>query len=43
MDSNAPLESKIIEIEEKIKAAQLPADLAEKLEEEIIVFRFSLK
>ncbi|OGH24098.1 MAG: hypothetical protein A3B47_04485 [Candidatus Levybacteria bacterium RIFCSPLOWO2_01_FULL_39_24] len=43
MDSNAPLESKIIEIEEKIKAAQLPADLAEKLEEEISVLRLSLK
>ncbi len=35
MDSNAPLESKIKELEEKIKAANLPADLAEKLGEEI--------
>jgi ATP-dependent Lon protease len=43
MDSNVPLESKIQEIEEKVKAAQLPPDLAEKLEEEVSVLRLSLK
>ena len=43
MDSNVPLESKIKELEEKIKAAHLPLDLTEKLEEEISVLRLSLK
>ncbi len=43
MDSNTPLESKIKELVEKIKAAQLPSDLAEKLEEEISVLQLSLK
>jgi len=43
MDSNVPLESKIKEIEEKIKTAQLPASLAEKLNEEISVLRLSLQ
>ncbi|HBL51929.1 MAG TPA: hypothetical protein DDZ05_01735, partial [Candidatus Blackburnbacteria bacterium] len=42
MDSNVPLESKIKEIEAKIKAASLPAGLAEKLNEEISVLRLSL-
>lgn len=43
MDSNVPLESKIKEIEEKIKAANLPIPLAEKLNEEVSVLRLSLK
>lgn len=43
MDSSIPLEGKIKELEEKIKAALLPADLAEKLEEEISVLRLSIK
>jgi len=45
MDSNTgtPLESKIQEIEERIKTASLPAGLAEKLNEEISVLRLSLK
>jgi ATP-dependent Lon protease len=43
MDSNAPLESKIKELEERIKVAHLPLDLVEKLEEEISVLRLSLK
>lgn len=43
MDSNTPLESKIVELEGKIKAASLPADLTEKLTEEISVLRLSLK
>ncbi len=46
MDSNAPLESKIREIEGRIKTANLPKDLSEKLEQEISVliagFRGSL-
>lgn len=42
MDLNTPLESKIKEIEEKIKAASLPSDLAEKLNEEVSVLRLSL-
>lgn len=42
MDSNSPLESKIIELEEKIKIASLPADLSEKLKEEISVLKLSL-
>ncbi len=42
MDSNAPLEGKIKELEEKIKQANLPSDLAEKLEEEISLLRVSL-
>lgn len=43
MDSAIPLEGKIQELEEKIKKASLPADLAEKLNEEISVLRLSLK
>lgn len=43
MDSNTPLESKIIELEERIKVANLPIPLAEKLNEEISVLRLSLK
>jgi ATP-dependent Lon protease len=43
MDSNAPLESKILELEQKIKSATLPLPLAEKLQEEISVLRLSLK
>lgn len=43
MDSVIPLESKIKELEGKIKSANLPPDLAEKLEEESIVLRLSLK
>ena len=43
MDSNVPLEGKIKEFEEKIKAAHLPMLLAEKLNEEISVLRLSLK
>lgn len=43
MDSNFPLENKIKEIGEKIKQAQLPADLSEKLNEEVSVLQSSLK
>lgn len=43
MDSNATLEGKISEIEEKIKAANLPSGLTEKLNEEISVLRLNLK
>lgn len=43
MDSNATLEGKILEIEEKIKAANLPSGLTEKLSEEISVLRLNLK
>jgi len=43
MDSNTPLESKIVELEERIKAAHLPPDLSEKLQEEISVLRLSLR
>ena len=43
MDSTTPLESKIKEIEERIKATQLPTPLAEKLTEEISVLRLSLQ
>ena len=43
MDSTAPLDSKITEIAEKIKNAKLPADLDEKLTEEINVLKLSLK
>lgn len=43
MDSNVPLESKIKELEGKIKTANLPLNLAEKLTEEISVLRMSLK
>lgn len=42
MDENTPLEGKIKELEEKIKAANLPTALAEKLREEISVLRLSL-
>jgi len=42
MDSNVPLEGKIKEIEEKIKQSSLPADLSEKLIEEISLLRVSL-
>lgn len=42
MDINTPLESKIVELEEKIKVAPLPIPLAEKLNEEISVLRLSL-
>lgn len=43
MDSNTPLENKIKELDERIKAARLPIPLAEKLNEEISVLRLSLK
>jgi len=43
MDSNTPLESKIVELEERIKVAHLPSDLSEKLQEEISVLRLSLQ
>ena len=43
MDSHIPLEGKIKDLEEKIKQASLPADLAEKLNEEVSVLRLSLK
>lgn len=43
MDSAIPLEGKIKEIEEKIKIANLPSNLSEKLTEEISVLRLSLK
>lgn len=43
MDSNVPLEGKLKELEEKIKSAQLPQDLQEKLNEEISLVRVSLK
>lgn len=43
MDSSIPLEGKIQDLEEKIKQASLPADLAEKLNEEVSVLRLSLK
>src|SRR3989304_4008650 len=43
MDSNVPLESKIKELEERIKAAHLPIPLAEKLSEEISVLNLSLR
>ncbi len=43
MDPTIPLAGKIKEIEEKIKAANLPVDLAEKLIEEISVLQSSLK
>jgi len=42
MDSNAPLEGKIKELEEKITSAQLPSDLLEKLTEELSILRLSL-
>lgn len=42
MDSSVPLEEKIKELEEKIKAADLPADLAEKLIDEISLLKLSL-
>src|SRR3989344_1604761 len=42
MDQNTPLESKIVELEGKIKIANLPIPLAEKLREEISVLRLSL-
>lgn len=35
MDSSIPLENKIKELEEKIKKADLPSDLTEKLQEEL--------
>ena len=43
MDSNVPLESKVKELEGKIKSVNLPSDLAEKLEEEISVLRLSFR
>jgi ATP-dependent Lon protease len=43
MDSNAPLEDKIIELEKKIKFAHLPISLIEKLTEEISVLRMGIK
>jgi ATP-dependent Lon protease len=43
MNSNAPLEGKIKELEGKIKNANLPVPLAEKLNEEISVLRLSLQ
>lgn len=43
MDSGVPLENKIQEIEQKIKSANLPQDLLEKLNEEISLLRISLK
>jgi ATP-dependent Lon protease len=43
MDLNTPLESKIKELGEKIKAARLPAPLTEKLNEEISVLGLSLR
>jgi len=43
MDSNTPLESKIKELEKRIKNVPLPANLAEKLDDEISVLRLSLK
>lgn len=43
MDSNVPLEGKLRELEEKIKQANLPLDLAEKLAEEVSLIRVSLK
>ena len=42
MDSNVPLEEKIKTLEEKIKQANLPFDLTEKLNEEISLLRVSL-
>ena len=42
MNIDVPLESKIKEIEERIRVASLPAELAEKLKEEISVLRLSL-
>ena len=41
MDSTAPLMAKIAELEGKISSAELPAELAEKLKEEISVLRAS--
>ena len=43
MDSSVPLEGKLKELEKKIKQAILPADLTEKLEEELSVLRGSLR
>jgi len=43
MDSGSPLESKIKELQEKIRVTRLPADLAEKLKEEVSVLELSLK
>lgn len=43
MDSDTPLEGKIQEIEQKIKAANLPQALFEKLNQEISVLRLSLQ
>ena len=43
MDSSTPLIGKIKELEEKIKQANLPLDLAEKLTEEISVLKLSLE
>jgi len=43
MDSSTPLDGKILEIEEKVKQASLPNDLAEKLTEELSFLSLSLK
>jgi ATP-dependent Lon protease len=43
MDSNVPLESKLQEVEVKIKATPIPPALSEKLNEELGVLRLSLK
>jgi ATP-dependent Lon protease len=43
MDQGSPLEIKIKELEVKINAARLPADLAAKLKDEISVLEVSLK
>ncbi|MEK7518192.1 MAG: AAA family ATPase [Patescibacteria group bacterium] len=43
MDISLPLETQIQKLEEKIKEAQLPSDLLEKIEEEISLLRASLK
>ena len=43
MDVSTPLESQIEKLEEKVKAAALPPDLLEKINEEISLLRASLK
>jgi len=43
MDSDSPLESRIKELQERIRVARLPADFAEKLKEEVSVLDLSLR
>ncbi len=43
MDVSLPLEAQIEKLEEKVKEAQLPSDLLERIQEEISLLRGSLK